>query len=505
MNISGDTKRWRSVKADFDPDFDATAYGGAVLIEKTARGLGLLRYARKYLPGRADSAVYSSDKIACSLIAALLKGGEGIGAGDTARQDRLLSEILAGATQVASAPTNYRALCDLAGLPQRKRCETYEPAGQALASLDMFGDPREGSVLRRIVPETPEAAQPERLEALDRFTAKFAVKCIKAMGQKHVRMHGWVVAFGDATDLEVDGRCFDAAAAGRDGRKHLRWQTVMLGPVVVAQRLHEGNTDEGGSMPALLGQAREVAREAFGAKARVLELLDAAYFERQVIDPLTFDFDWDFIVGANQQRHVLRRIAEEQPEAVWSESGEDAQRGWRRSQVCCFTHQPEGWAAPVTVVARRWQKADELPGIWHYAFIATRIDPEDLPARLLSEHGYCEALWKLYSTKQGHENHYKTPLRDLAMHHPPSSRLGVNQAFYALASAAANIAMVLRYRVLPGAERGMTLWRMREIYFRIAGRIAKGAGRLTVWLAGANVCAERQVLWRRAFAEAGRL
>ena len=37
----------------------------------------------------------------------------------------------------------------------------------------------------------------------------------------------------------------------------------------------------------------------------MLALLDAAYFERQVIDPLTDELRWDFIVCANQQRDVL--------------------------------------------------------------------------------------------------------------------------------------------------------------------------------------------------------
>jgi hypothetical protein len=111
----------------------------------------------------------------------------------------------------------------------------------------------------------------------------------------------------------------------------------------------------------------------------------------------------------------------------------------------------------------------------------------------------------LYGTKQGRENHYKTPLRGLGLHHPPSGRLGVNQAFYTLASAASNITMVLRYRVLQCEERGMELWRLRERYFQIAGRVVRTGRTLTVWLSGVTVDALRQALWKAAFAEAGRL
>ena len=108
----------------------------------------------------------------------------------------------------------------------------------------------------------------------------------------------------------------------------------------------------------------------------------------------------------------------------------------------------------------------------------------------------------LYGTKQGHENHYKTPLRDFGLHHPPSCRLGVNQALYALATAASNIAMVMRYRVVAKSERGIAFWRLRERYFQIAGYLRRGSNTLSVYLSGANVGAQRQIHWEHAFAQA---
>ena len=111
----------------------------------------------------------------------------------------------------------------------------------------------------------------------------------------------------------------------------------------------------------------------------------------------------------------------------------------------------------------------------------------------------------LYGTKQGRENHYKTALRDFDLHHPPSSRLGINQAFYAVATAAVNLAMVLRYRVVQGADVGIQFWRLRERYIHIAGAIIQGARRLTVRLSGACVDAARKALWLEAFAETLRL
>ena len=159
---------------------------------------------------------------------------------------------------------------------------------------------------------------------------------------------------------------------GRGGEKLLRWLTLMLGPVIVAEALLPGNHDEGLEMPALLEQAGGRVRELVGRYGRVLALLDAAFFERQVVEPLG-QLKWDFIIGANQQRQCLTRLAEALPTCVWSASGADARRGWAESQVCCFSHLPAGWDAPVTIVARRWRFADELPGLCRTLRVRLRV------------------------------------------------------------------------------------------------------------------------------------
>ena len=64
--------------------------------------------------------------------------------------------------------------------------------------------------------------------------------------------------------------------------------------------------------------------------------------------------------------------------------------------------------------------------------------------------------------------------------------------------------MVLRYRVAQGEDRGITLWRLRERYFAIAGTLVRRGRTLLVRLSGI-VDSGRQTLWRAAFAEAGRL
>lgn len=143
--------------------------------------------------------------------------------------------------------------------------------------------------------------------------------------------------------------------------------------------------------------------------------------------------------------------------------------------------------------------------MWHYSFFATNLEPGDLPKSRVSRFGYGQYVRMLYGTKQGREVHYQTALDDFGLHHPPSGRLGIDEVFFALVVAAVNVAMVIRYRVLKGEDRGMRFWRFRERYVRLAGRVQRAAATLTCVLFGASVDAAFQTLWLSAFAEAGRL
>ena len=268
------------------------------------------------------------------------------------------------------------------------------------------------------------------------------------MPHRAVWIHGFLVAFAAATELEVEGDCFDAARMTYTGEKALRWLNMRLGPVTVAQELCTGDTDEGRAMPGVLRRAAPLVREVSGPKGKVLTLVDSAHFEKQMIEEMDAH-DWRWIVGANQMSAVLERLVKQQPEGQWVDTGRDVQRGWAASQVCVFTHRLKGWRRPATIVARRWREVDDLPlpELWHYAFAGTNLEPSDLPKHVVKKYGFGPYVWMLYGMKQGHETHFKTALSDLGMHHPPSGRLGVDQAYATLMTAAANIAMVFRRRV----------------------------------------------------------
>lgn len=498
MTTQGDTKRPRSVKLEIDPHFHATAQAGGVLIEQTLRALGLQKLLKTYLPERSKQAGYTSAEFAYGAIAAMLLGGDGINLFEPLRQDGEIRKIF-GMDEVPSDATTYRILCELAGLPQRAFADTYRPSGSRLDRLDMFGQDKPLPANHRLVPEEPEAADRRKLRQVRRAERAVALRCLKRLRKQLVRLHGWTVVFGDGSDLQVEGHCFDAARLGREGEMILRWMTLRVGPVLLDQDILAGNADEGRRLPGMLRRARGLLEEAAG-RSRLLALLDAAYCEWPVIKALPAQCDW--IVCANQYRRALERLALELPAEVWRSSGPDEARQWEESQVCLMSHQFSGWPGPVTIAVRRWRESGELPGLWHYAFLASNLNSADLPERLRRQYGAAQTLWMLYSTKQGQENHFKTPLRDLSLHHPPSGRLRVNQIYYSLGSMAANVAMVLRYEVAPGALRGMTLERMRRCLFSVAGYVVRSGRKLVVRLAGASVDKIRQGQLLEAYARA---
>jgi len=70
---------------------------------------------------------------------------------------------------------------------------------------------------------------------------------------------------------------------------------------------------------------------------------------------------------------------------------------------------------------------------------------------------------------------------------------------------ACNVAMVLRYRVVKGEERGIRLWRFRQKYLRLPGRLVYGARALTCVIFGGGLSPGFREHWLQTFAEAALL
>ncbi len=506
MSRSGDKRNpARSLRAQFDDEFGATSQGGAVLVEQVMRRLGVRRLLQQSLPARSETSEYSSAEIGYAVLAGLLCGGEGFRCAEKLREDTLFARVFGLEERVGEEATVWRAMCEMAGLDKRKFRDTYEPAGPALTRLDMFGRTKLPARHRRVVCSQPEAMRDANREQFAGALACLAVKCAKVVGASVLRVGPFIVVHGDGTDLEVRGRCFDAARVNHEGNCSLRQLLVRCGPIHCAQDILPGASDEGLNIPRLLSQAADTVIDKVKGSRRVLALLDAAYCEKAVVDELN-RLNWLYVICANQNRLALEQQATQLASWEWKSQGPDVGRGWSESQVSTFRYMPEGWTQPQTVIVRRWREVDDLPGHWHYAFLYTNLAKEDLEGDKVRQYGYAAYLWMLYSTKQGHENHFKPLLSDLGGHHPPSGRLGATQAFAFFTAMAANIHAVLAYKVVDHTERGIRPWRTRRDYFSIAGRVVMQAGRvLMVTLAGANLSDMRKRLWQSAFATAGRL
>lgn len=325
MAKTGDITRARAVKAEFDNSVCATANAGNVLAERTIRRLGLRRIASDYLPQRSKTAIYSSTDIAYSLVAAFIAGGKGEQACESLRGNALDAEVFGLQNGLATEGTVYNALVDMAGLKRRKLADVYVAAGPSHPSLTLFGTVAKRPRLRRTVPEQPEAALPSKREALDDFTAATAKRCLKALPHKIVYLDGYVVGFADATQLEVRGRCFDAAEVDYKGAKALQWATLMVGPVIAAQSLEGGAAFEAHRLSGLVDNAAPVIEEHKGRRG-VLTLCDAAYFHDDVLREYE-SRGWKYIMSANLHRDKLEREIAPLDDALWTDLGPDARRG----------------------------------------------------------------------------------------------------------------------------------------------------------------------------------
>ncbi len=495
----------RAVKAEFDDSLSATSNAGAVLYEQMMRAIDMRKLLGKHLPARSPDCEYSSAEIAYAAIAGLLCQGKGFQCAEIIRKDELLAKIFGLEQRVGSESTLYRGLCDMAGLPQRKRGEVYVPAGPRQASIDMFGTQRKTPKLRRLVPDEPEAMRPDNKKSMEQLLAAQARRCCEKLPFQALGSGQFVCCHGDATDVEVEGSCFDAAKINHEGNLSLRLQTLRVGSIYCAEQLLAGATDEGTNLPQLLERAhQDVLRHICGSHP-LLVPPDAAYGANTVVAPLVRLHHY-YLICANQYRDMLTGMAQELQQTEWAATGSDASRGWSQSQLGVFRHQPEGWSAPQIVIARRWKCVGELGVDWHYSFLYTNIDRGVVSKNKLRQYGYVPYLWMLYGSKQGHENYYKARLTDLGGHHPGSGRLGAAQALSALIGLSANVCAIMSYKVVPEKDRGIRPWRFVRDYVHVAGCVVMQAGRvLLVKLAGGSQTDEYKSGWLEAFACARRL
>lgn len=483
----------RTIKAQFDPDLKVVSLAGLFLMERLNQRIGLTTTLTQFLPPRSGE--YSSAIVANQVILGLLAGGRGLSCGEVLLQDPVLSQGL-GFPSVAEESTVGRVLAELAGLQPRKAEDWYVSHTNSTPDLLLSGSEPTRRLGKRQVKDI-EFADPQRLRCIELAREQVLLKLLRRCPKECLRWGRWVPIFGDGNQLEVTGKCFDAARKDRNGNlsEHLAFTTI--GPFFAAAELRPGTQDEGLGMPVLLQRTTDLLQAATLGQESWLFLLDSAFGEKQVLEQLHLFPKARYLVGVNGQRNILERLCQEQPASQWVHEPRPAP--WlEEASYCTFYYQAKEWKAKETVVAIRYrEKGDILPKFTFLLSNLTRKDIRRDRARLHTS-SYEATLWAMYRYKQGMENYQKPAVSDLGLHHPPSGRFGINQIFYNLALLAYNLGTFLSRCALPQEYRGMRLWRMRNILFRLAGRITVHARTTTIHLATA-VRPWIQKLWADIF------
>lgn len=427
--------RARVVKVEIagEKERRATSKGGLALVQGVTRHLRLWSEARRELPRRKDPRQgYETSAVVASLIHGLLSGGRGFSATEPMRGDSPLLRVL--------------------GLDQAPSAETVEEVVKYLA-LECEGG-----------------------EALSRLNQRFVRRCIGASKQQDIRCcEGFVPLWVDGTLLEVYGKSFDSLKFIDGSRGQLCVGAFVGGWLAGINFAGEGEGEESLGRALLKETMKEVVRPSKLGK-HVLVLLDSLYGDEPTLEMLErLKSKPSYIAGAQGLREA-QRVMSELPEAVWRDTGADESRGWSESAETTAWLSCGGWKRKRLMICRRWKNEGEM--IWNYAAVLTNLREEDTRIkRVIERHeiSYEEAIWFLYSKKQGMENQWKDMLSDMGLHHPPCAKARVNAVFYAIAGLGYNLSVAVRALTLSADSRRMRLWRLRREVFDLPGYVVHHA------------------------------
>ena len=481
-------------------DEPVTAFGGLALVEEVARRVGLWRDLERGLPAWARGIDWLTT--IKSVVTGLLTGSQGTYAAEDLRGDEAALELL-GLDGAPEEVTVWRSLGRLGG--------------------------------------------GEMLEALGRVQRQWARRLLQRGRMRDLLMEGFFPLFGDGTLLEgSDRREGTKVIEGKGGG--LLWTTLFAGPVLAGQHLAADGEGEQSSLRGLLSEVLTEVVEPLKLKRRALVLLDSLHGDGPTLEMLESEHLM-YIVGANKLKETERTLSE-QPACAWQDTGPQPQHGWVESAVCgrsaelsrslswlqtsASSVEPcREWTEKRMLVGRRWRRERDLPGIYHYAGVATDVAEEKVAGLMgRREISYGEAIWYLYDRKAGLENHYKDLLADLALHYPPCQEHVRNAGFYALGALAHTLGRSVQLLAGPlheakspdvaggketqrppatgqGREqnlaakrhrpkpRWMRLWRFRRRLLTLPARIAYHARTVTVTLLGVcqTVRCEFQHFW----------
>ena len=257
---------------------------------------------------------------------------------------------------------------------------------------------------------------------------RFAGRVAPLIVAHELETKGYVPLFIDATGIEVEGRLFERAREDYDGNRRYWLHAAFVGGLWAAGQLQRGGGRVTLNWRRSAGTVPECA-----AWLRV----DNAYYKGELVRACDAR-GWDYSISVTNDRWrapVLEQI-EGLADAAWTDIGME-------EEATFATHRPRGWDRErhYVVIRRRMENGQMLLVPRHTVILVSR---DDLP---LAE------LVRRHRGKQGQENAFKGPLRDMDLHHPPCRGYRANQAFYALGQIAQVLLRAVQYGALPKRAR----------------------------------------------------
>ena len=183
------------------------------------------------------------------------------------------------------------------------------------------------------------------------------------------------------------------------------------------------------------------------------------YYRGDLVKQLdTLGWDWsNSVTNSNNKRPVLALVDDRVPWSSLPESDDE--------EVYGVWYRPSGWTRSVRyVIVRRWMHASGDTELFpSYTVIATSND-----------HVATATVFQRYRAKQGWENGFNGPLREMDLHHPPTACFLGNQLYYTCGLLAQQLLVAMQYDMLPADARACGL---RPLIRDVIGTVAK----LTRW------------------------
>lgn len=273
-----------------------------------------------------------------------------------------------------------------------------------------------------------------------------------------VKLRGYAPVFVDGTMIEVKGKNFVGAKYVYTKKKALWLYAAFIGRLQISSRLCAATGDAAGNWRKQL--KRDVV-PLIPAGTPVWAAVDNAYF-RSSFARCMEALGWDFSISVTNDRVKAKIVALIDANAVWTPLPKDPDADTRE-----VIYKPSKWDRGYRcIVVRRWVKKDGETELFPtYTVVMTS-------SRRLARVDVLKRHWQ----KQGFENGFKGPLREMNLHHPPTKSLGGNQVYYLCGLIAQMLLTYLQYTMLPADAQKAGLRPLIRDLMRSVTKLTRSGG-----------------------------